>query len=95
MSFGYRKRWSERDKQWDFSLGSSMYDHVSVLATVRGCHLAVARNAVRFHHHHHISAAGVYLICLVVMLSTKDTVQEAGFNIWANVDRNDGGPEVE
>ena len=32
-----------------------MYDYVSALAIVRGCYLAVARNAVRFHHRHLLS----------------------------------------
>ena len=39
-------------KQWDFSLGSSIYDFVLILATDEGFHLAIASNAVKLHHHH-------------------------------------------
>lgn len=43
---------SEKVKQWNFSLGSSMYDFVLILATDEGFHLAIASNAVKLHHHH-------------------------------------------
>lgn len=48
-------------------------------------------------HHHGIIALsyGVYLICVDVMLCTKDTVKAAGLNIWANGYHNNNGPEVE
>lgn len=61
LSIGLKKKTeSEEVRWWDFSLGTSMFDFVLVIAKDSRCHLAVARNAIRLHHHHGLTAAALF-----------------------------------